>query len=439
MLWALVILFVVLITGAVVMRSDLAIYTQTQERALKRRAHWLAESGVERFLAELNDTSRDPRTLIERRFTDSISENESITRTLYPWAGTLLAVSIGRVGTVSDTSSEIIGQESDLPDSVIVRTRNPHYPLVLSGSTNSEGLVTSVAGQPTSGLFLGRGPTQSRVDSWTYRGEDTPSAFDPWLMKHELENLKGVLVAGTPQWSGALRLSGVDLSEAFTEDTTIIDGDLELVNCTLSVAHVPRFILATGNISIRERTLISGRAKLWSAESVFISGNAIIDKAALISDSVTRIEEDAVFRGHLLSGYAISVADRAKLVSNSTISAYLSGESGRSTPIHSILVSSGANLDCFVGSFADSTLKAADIPRIKVDTGVSFSGMILSNHFIESYSDVVADFDVDGFWFKKSSTTYVNWIADRWLREESGQAYPSPWFYNEVRFSRSQR
>lgn len=427
MLWALVILFVVLITGAVVMRSDLASYKQTQKRALKRRAHWLAESGIERFLAELNDSSRDPEGIIERQFTDSIDENESIARTLSPWAGTLLAVSIGTVGTVSDTSSEIIGQESDLPDSVLVRTRNLNYPLVIAGSINlpmtmtgTVGLpvkIVSKGGHPAAALFAGRGPAQSVVDDWTY--DDTSALeFEPWVARAGLVKSSEEIGSFSSVAMSSRVFTALGNDELFDEVDLVVRGNLELVDCTLNVAGIPRSILVDGSITVRGKSMLTGNIKLRSRQAISITESATLNGVSLISDSLIQIDGEAIVEAHILSGMTVRINESATLMPRTTVTAFLDVDKISSLPVYSILLNSMGETHCSLNSFTSDNDSNRDIPRVKIESRSRFTGVLASNHFIELESNAVAQFDIGSFWRKTSTSTYLNWMIDQRIRRQ---------------------
>lgn len=422
MIWALVVIFVILIGGAVVVKVAFDAHLQRKQKALERRAWWLANSGVNRFLAGLNDPEIDPETLLETPFVDTISDNESIHRTLYPWGGALLAVATGRVGTVTSVRSRVIGQVSDLPDSVLVRTRSRLYPLVLAGATSAPvtqagamGLpvrVSSLGGKPTAGLYHGRGPTQTIVDGWVYT-DTSVAELDPWLWKYELENLRRKSSEVTVTHFGTKQLLGVDLVSAFESSPVLIDGDLDLVDCSIYVKDSPIEVFARGRITIRGNSLIRGQVKFWARDEIEISDSSIIDGAALVSDSVIILGGQSNCQGHFLAGYTLLLDRNTTLHPGSTAAVYLSNDQGRTLPIHALRAGSTGKLTGHLALYVEKTDTKADIPRMKIDSNVTFTGVVTSNHLVENHSDVIAQFDIGAFWFRSSTTTYLNWIIDR--------------------------
>ncbi|MBN4057097.1 hypothetical protein JYU19_02175 [bacterium AH-315-J21] len=425
LLWALVVIAVVLISGAVVMKATFDSHQRVQRQALERRCWWLAETGVNRFLAELNTSKTNPVELLDIAITDSISENESITRTLYPWADVLLVVSTGKVGVVTETVTSIIGQQSDLPDSVLIRTRNPNYPLVLAGATSSPttadgtvGLpvkVVSLGGKPTAGLFEGRGPSQTVVDKWLYEDLTTPG-FDPWSERYEFARAKQDMQSLLPTHVTNQRFVGADLSEIMTGDYLYIKGDLELLDCTYKQSGSPKTIYVDGHLIISGTTELSGTMKLFATEQITVTDSVILNGIALISDSSLTISGDSRCLAHILSSHTIRITSQATLLDGSTVTTLLDSSSGRTIPIHSILIDSKGSVNSTMASFSDTAISLLDIPRIKIDTGTTFTGVVTSNHALEVYSDVSAQFDIGGFWYKTRTSTYINWLINRRVR-----------------------
>jgi len=424
-LWALVVIAVVLIGGAVVIKVTFDSNQRAKKHALKRRCWWLAETGVNRYLNELNATENSPVNLLDSAITDSISENETITRTLYPWADVLLIVSTGKVGVVAETVSTIIGQRSDLPDSVLIRTRNPNYPLVLAGATSSpttaEGTVglpvkvVSLGGKPTAGLFEGRGPSQTVVDEWLYDDLTAPD-FNLWSARYELSQARTNMQSLPPTHLSNQRFVETDLSDIMIGDYLYIKGDLELMNCRYKGSDSPKIVYVEGHLRISGNTRLAGLLKLYATETISVDDSSVLDGVALVSDSALSFGGDSKCRAHVLSGYTISINEQATLLVRSTVTAFIDTSSGRALPIHSILVESKAPVTATVASFSDTAITLSDIPRIKIDTGTRFTGIVTSNHALEVYSDVSAQFDIGGFWYKTRTSTYINWLINRRIR-----------------------
>ncbi|MCH9032006.1 MAG: hypothetical protein IIB00_07080 [candidate division Zixibacteria bacterium] len=328
MLWALVVILVVLISGSIVIKVTFDSYMRVKNRALERRAMWLSRSGVKRTLTFLNTSGEILESFLNSKLSDTISSNEIISMTLHPWAGSILVVSIGRVGKVQIVASELIGQKSDLPDSVLIRTRSELHPLVLAGATSSpmtlpgtSGLpvrVTSVAGNPRAGLYQGRGPSQTVVDDWTYIDSVVPE-LDLWVANYELEELREFSKNMDFTYYGTQRFEGVDLAEILSSELMSVNGDLELVNCTLSVWESPVHIYATGTITLRENCRFEGNVKFSTRESFAIGGKSILDGVAVISDSTFTLSENSYTRANLLAGYTALIDDKATLLSGSCI------------------------------------------------------------------------------------------------------------------------
>jgi hypothetical protein len=425
LLWALVVIAVVLIGGAVVMKVTFDSHQRVHKRALERRCWWLAETGISRYLNKLNTTDNNPVNLLDSSITDSISENETITRNLYSWADVLLVVSTGKVGVVSETVSAIIGQRSDLPDSVLIRTRNPNYPLVLAGATSSpttaEGTVglpvkvVSLGGKPTAGLFEGRGPSQTVVDEWLYDDLTAPD-FDPWSARYEFSQSKTNMKSLPPTRLSNQTFVETDLAEILTGDYLYIKGDLELMNCRYKGSGSPKIVYVDGHLRIGGNTKLAGLIKLFSTEAITVDDSAVLDGVALVSDSALNFGGDSKSRVHALSGYTISIKDRAALLASSTVTALIDTSSGRTLPTHSIFIESKAPVSASIASFNDTAITLSDIPRIKIDTGTTFTGIVSSNHALEVYSDVSAQFDIGGFWYKTRTSTYINWLINRRIR-----------------------
>ena len=419
LLWALVVLLVVMIGGAIVIELTYSDYRHVRKDALSRRARWLAETGVNRFLVELNDPTGHPSRLLGGTITDTL-DTGVISRTLSPWAGMLLAVAVAKVGIVSDTTVTLIGQKSSLPDSVAIRTRSQVYPLTLAGASNIDGgKIVSLGGRPLAGLFEGRGPSQLRVDSMSMTFNDTVT-LDPWLLELESRLLDALRERAVSDAKLGGLVTGMSIDDLTSADTLIFSGDTEIRDCDWSPHAGPMIVCVDGNLTCSGRTKIRGLVKICVTGAVRIEDQVLIDGAAIVAKGLIYLGDSTVVGGYLLTFSGLKFTDASVMTETGIATVYKSAEQTIPQEQSAALGPTARYEGALLSILRRDQSGLETQPLITIAPGSRFSGALFANHSVELLSDAEGTFDVESFFTTHSSATYLNWIIDRYLRHRPG-------------------
>lgn len=375
------------------------------------QAQYLAESGLNRFVARLNagDNSLLPNSenLLQYKI-DGIGKCAVETR---PFGAYQLLQSTASSGSQKSTRYALLGTiQSKFTDPAITIFNN-QYPLVITGTTRIKGDILSGPIQLTTGQIEGRGAVYKDYFHGNHIIDNTVSppynSYSP--IDDYVEYAYKILKSNAYAVSTSLQLTEQD---NYFEDKSIvaIQGNLDLRNIKINRGNRPLTIFVNGWVEIAGKTKISGLVEILSDQFIRITDSAsIIDGLVMAEDSIL-IDKDTYISAQVVARREISVMDNAQFSFPSLI--LVDHMSLEDRTKFGIQVSSHLPLEANIMYFSADTLSQRDNEIIIVDSTVTVFGTVYSSDYLSLQGDINGSVMANSFKFKIPPTTYVNWLKD---------------------------
>lgn len=408
---ALIIIAVLLTLFLSAFSFGIARYSVYVKKQHLTQAQYLAESGINRFVANLNSQNTNLILENENSVQFTFGEIGECLLSTRPFGAYLLLRSIGTSGSQKSTRYSLLGTVQKKFTDRAISIFNNRYPLVVTGTTRITGDIFSGPIQLTTGQIEGRGAVYRDFLQGRRIIEDSVSspyqrfaAIDDYI-RFVYKTLKPKALPV----STSLQLKSSDM---FLSDKNIlaIQGNLDLRDIEIDRKYLPLTVIVSGWVEIGGATRIEGLVEIISEKYIHITDSAtIIDGLIMAEDSIV-INKNAYISSQIISRQEITVEDFA--VSTFPTLILVSSTAFNSRLDYGIRISSHAPIEANILYVSADTLQQRENEIIIIDSSMSLSGCVFSSDFLSLQGDIAGSVMTGNFKFTIPPTTYVNWLKD---------------------------
>ncbi len=407
----------ILITSLVILMILMTIFLSVATYSLTRHgfhvkaanrltASHLAESGIQRALADITADNLFPENPgIKTPNGGSISYSTTV------WGPYLLVFSKGTKANQTVVTTALIGSRPHEFFDAAVTVADENYPFAVAGNSRIYGDVNTGPLGMEAGRIRGEGVATPEFHvgrACEHQSLSVP-ALDSVVLSHYYDSMaaRRSSVDHTDHGSLIVRQGSEDPFEngptLYVENNLVIDG------ANLSSYGEIKSIFVGGSVEIRGASHLSGLIEIVADGHVLLTDSACLDEVIL------RAEDSIVFRGACqFSGQAIcsreiSVRDSSRLVYPSLLLLDSSEEIAADRSM--IHLASRVTMEsmCFI---APSDASSSGARLLHLDTATTFTGYLVSHDKTQLQGSLRGSVVTEQFYLHLPPTTYVNWVKD---------------------------
>lgn len=403
----LALLAVLLITFLVVMTYCLSRYGQHVKEKNRSVAVFLADAGIQRSLSMMSDTSLFP--WVPREQTPN---GGSMSATSLAWGPYVLVRTEGRIANQTVIGTALIGTSSPDYFDAAVTVCDMTYPFIVAGNTTITGDVYTGPLGMTTGRIRGEGIINENfhVGALHLEGRLSNLRLDSSVWQQYETELGRRRSSATQSFSGTQVWQALEWIQKSKDYAVKVENNLVFENCRYSNLEHVISVFVNGYAEITRSSSLTGLIELVADGPIFLKDSANVDQAILYSRDSIVISGTAHFSGIAISHRQIIVKDNASLSYPALL--LFTPKKAWSYDSASIWIGSTRALEGICYVHVNDPERTRDEFNVYLDTGVTFTGAIVSEGSVDLRGRIIGTVVTDRFSYSEPTTKYINWAKD---------------------------
>ena len=380
------------------------------------QAFYLAESGIEAALSELNQT-QDYRLVFSR----DISANESCEVNVKPYGAYLLCDSRGKAGTRTKTIRCLIGAIPEERFKNAINLGGQDYPLTLAGRTTITGDVLVSPSGVLPGRFKGKrfGGSKLVFGEIIKSPNDRLPLYDDAVINQFLSDVGQISFNSSREIDKTFILDDAALIELQKDSLIEFKANLIISLKDKTLDMTGKHFKVDGNLIVNESSRIYGYGVIEVEGEVQLEGECYLKDLIILTNRDVQITGEAVYSGQLIANAKVEIAQNAWLDRNATIICLGDiDDDERCVYLNSSELSRGTILCDLENINANRPGHRNIIKTIDTSPDCNFAGVIFNTGYSKVSGNISGNLSTGSFYIFDSPTVFINWLVDATVKSD---------------------